>query len=722
MRSRLFKICLNWRVFFVLLANFSLLVSSSFAVDPSAGRDEFCVKTMLEERMGRADTRSKPKLSIAESYGEEVRKLQGFCRYRIFLFCKSDDIPAFEQQYILKALAQTHDFSLQLAFLGMKVEPKNPNYLRFRDYAYRLVKRCDPPLGDFCEPERWKTVLEDYLQRSGQFPERKFRRFGRWEDDKVLDRVPLLRDWIKKYSSVEHPIQNNERYLADKLNGLSGDALCVISDQACKKGLNDLSKAFSDAVGNRRREIFYLELEHVFTEADVSLPKQAYMDFKSDRFFMSLAGMAEENPHRYEALVNEAARRTTEQLAYEIETRFPEVTYLAPRSDPREWVKTASFFQRGYPPELNETLATYRARLFRDGTNLSEDQVVSSFLNRGKVFVANSQTLLRVDWQQHLGFVSSGLLESNGNISYASAAILRKLTGQNVSEKADNFIALVGQKFHEKVNLSHDNAALLVQMWEAQEKMSIPLSNGDKMASVKGSVSVLGSDGIGGGAYDAWAKGQAILDHWPRIFRASNDTEAVKLLFAALKEGDGNATQIIRSAPELMKSAVMSLPETLRSRAGMTKVFTSGDDAQIPLDHLNTLPAEERDRFFSRVATQLSVQSKSLTLSRAGTPSGFNSGPQVVRAFAGSNKSNAEAAEQISKVIEDRLSDRDGLGESWRLQYPHFSMVSWKGTDGKLILYFGGSSVDHHMREKIMEVISDKLRFAGDTTEVRFVH
>jgi hypothetical protein len=215
----------------------------------------------------------------------------------------------------------------------------------------------------------------------------------------------------------------------------------------------------------------------------------------------------------------------------------------------------------------------------------------------------------------------------------------------------------------------------------------------------------LGADGVGGGAYDAWCKGNALRDHQGDLSNAAG-------VFNALEEGDANATRIIRSAPDALGLAFEGLSAETRRKLGHAGTYVSGDDSSIWLDKVRTLPVSARDSILVELARRVSEQKREVRMDRAGRREWLMTGPELLRVFGGSDKAAAEAAEKFMKGCEDRLSRADVLGVDWRRNYPGVAMIAWKNEDGSFSLAVAGKSLDERFKAA--------LRVAGRGERVAF--
>jgi hypothetical protein len=553
-------------------------------------------------------------------------------------------------------------------------------------------------------------VFEDYMARTGDVPNARYLR--RW--DELAKRVPGLADFVKEsppFSATAKQVTKYQDILFSP--GLSADSMSIISEQSAKKRLNDVNKALSDALGSTRLRMFRQHLQKNLEAEGLSLPTASRVDFKTDRMLEPIIKLRDEHPKRLEQAVNDAAKQADAEFTDLIQTRFPELMYVSATDNPARWFNTASFSMPGYPARLNETLASFKARKMRTGPVPSNEQARDEFVTLADQVIQSADTLKTLDAEGNGRLVKAGVIENNGTFTRKTAELIRKLPSES------KLAATLADVFH-GIQLTEQEQGLILQQWKAQDLLSIPLSTIDQMGSIPKDVALLGGDGIGGGAIDAWSKVTALMDHRKMIARESDPNNRVKRVFNALVEGDKNASKIIRTAPLILKEAVESLPVTTRKKLGISEAMVSADDAIVPLGKLIAMKPADRDKIYQELTLRISESNRSVLLTRNGFARNLSVGPELLRAFLGYNKESAEAAETFIKPFEERIAKADFLGPNWRKKYPKIAFLSVKDNSDQFQLYIGGASLDDALKAKFKEALKASVHDASGV-ELHFV-
>ncbi len=635
-------------------------------------------------RAGLADIQTK---SRAELYKSNIREIEKFCKN------ESNTPVACQFDSLKKALAQVDDHTLRFDFLRSSHNDPEGNFKRILDYAQWRMGVCDPPahFHPSCSSSRWELVFSDYLARAMPDHGRKYAFFRRWEDD-IEGRVPELKAHMEsERPSMPQAKPDNLGYSTQMdMESLSARAVCVVNEQACKKMINTLNKDLSDRLGDDRRAFFFASLLKKLEQTPGAELGPVHIDFKSDRFWLRFNDLKESNPRLLAQWVDEASGDADAAILRMIEEKFPEITYLTGHFEPQYWYQTATFYQPGFPARLNETLAVFRARLQRRGTFMSESKTLLAFNELASKFNRRADQLA----QSGSTLIKQKILEPNGNFTYQMAAVLRKVSfaSQKVSmtreQQAGAIQVAVKSKYAGNPRITDEQALDLIDLWNDLDRLSVPLKNVGHMGYVRKDVPVLGSDGVGGGAFDAWAKGNALRDYAGQLAEVQADaSQSAKVIFRALEEGDANATKIIQASPRLTENALRALKPALQNAVGFRGVVTNGDDLKTELPGLIQAKKPEREYFFYEFSRLLSDQRLPLVLKRGGVDQPFDAGPEIVRVFSGADKAAAESAENFLGPVEERLAQSNFLTASWRAQHPKLILLAWEDSDHKIELY-----------------------------------
>jgi hypothetical protein len=670
-------------------------------IDPKCVRDQ--LRGYLEEHIQRP-----------RRISERFEDLKQRCKARKIALCSKrtwqDRLENEDQKYdLLHAVAQLDDTAMlgdqKMSELLLKTFPKesDAHLQRLTRYAQERARICKPPsYPPICASDRWELVFEDYLGRTGAYPNARLLR--RWSEDHIEDRIPGLKEFLVEHVRFLEKPENMERYIDLLGKPTTGQTVSIISEQSMKKRWNDVYKVFSDALGDIYIQNFRTRLEHELKLLGLPMPDAASVDFKLDRILAVLKPGMENEAESFDFAARLAANDARTKVMNLMEFNFPELMYVADTYD--GWFNTTTFSRPGYSPRLNEALASFKNRISRVGANLDNSYALEEFILTTRMFFQRSDRLLASDRARSWPLLKAGVIESSGYFTRKTAELIRKL-------KPDQRLKdVVRDVFH--VELSDPQEALLIDQWNKQDLLSLPLLTHDQMPPVPKGVAVLGGDGIGGGAIDGWTKASALMHFRKAIESAKTQDERVKVVYNALVEADSNAALIIRSAPRLLKNAIEALPKTIREHVGIKNINTSADDLKAVLENLRSLSPEDRHQFYRQLVKSISQQEVTVKLSMNGTPKGVKIGPEILRAFLGFDSAIAEATEAFIKPLEERLALAKHLGPNWRKKYSNIAFLPVKDDGPVAKLYVAGSTMDADFRYQLKDAIQHSIRDPGN--------
>jgi hypothetical protein len=692
-----------------------VLPATSFASDALRAAAISCIRSEILSRI--EYWRERPR--VVE---ERFETLKNACAKRKpeFKLCRESALSKEQKVDILHAAAQLDDETVRTAFLNAFPVKRTADFERLYRYIKKRLDFCNHPIlrpnhrfiHQTCESDRWQLVIEDFLAREEKLPGAKY--LSRWNEDRLETRIPGLYDFLYERTAFDAYAQHPEAYQELlRTPGLSADTISIVSEQAMKKKINDLSKALSDALGETRLRSFRWNMINALSDEGLKLPNATRVDFKTDRILEPLLKLQEDHPKKFEAAANFAALHANDEITEMVNTRFPEIMYILDMYEPSRWFNTATFHMPGYSPRLNEALASFKARLMREAPALDNEAARDQFVSYAHGAIEFSDLLKQVDATSGGKLTRAGIIESNGSFTRVTAGIIRKLKpGQKLSDALKENFGVPVTELEQK---------LILLQWARQDMLSLPLTTIDKMPEVPKGVALLGGDGIAGGAIDAWTKMQALLAHRNLILDPKlTPDQRVQKVFLALEEGDDNASAMIRSAPEILRQAWNNLPIEVRNRIRLSAFYTSADDAQAVMDLLKTLPKTERDDFYRRLAWNVGRSSRTVELKQRGKVQNTVIGPEILRAFLGYDKNQKEAAESFLKPIEEKLATADFLGPKWRIKYPDVALLAVQEDGRNFKVFVAGQSIDADFRAKCSEAFRSILR-RPDEASLRFV-
>lgn len=635
------------------------------------------------------------------------------CQQSTKTLCHADDLTTYEKKTILNIVAQIDNPQVQKEILENLIptaQANNNHYIDLLQYLDQLSKKCSPPRYDICDSNRFMSLFNEYFQRI----ETAAPHLTRASDAaNFYATIPGLKTAITRARETPLPYMNNAGYVADLNANYSQGASSIILNQARKKTLNDVSKGFSDLVGAKGNEFYFQRLNEGLRKAGLpEIQDGVYVDYKEAALTLDNSRMGD--PAVFREIAEQAARDADHDLRNYVETTFPETMYLMSQADrSASWINISYFpGDTEFTAHTTEALNAYRAREMRSKalSQLAPIDIIRSYIQRGQNAINYMRSLAA-----NTELMSKGILKANGNFNITTATIMRSIKGATTDQKIAELRLALAANFGSTLNLSKisdDDLINMIKLYEDMDALALPLRNSDVMGQFNETIGVLGGDGIKAGAHDLIEKGDALIAHADQINATGiSDQARVIAVQAALKEGDENATKIIRSAPEIAREAIQALPEAIKKRIGYQEVLTSGDDSIVVASALNDLAANptEFNSVMLQIADNLSKAKRQLTMTHNGQESTREIGSEVLRFFGGSNKKIAEEAEKAMKPIEDLLGKADFLGPTWRDDFPELGMAIWRNTDGSHEIYINGDSVNSTFKDAIRRV-TQRLR------------
>jgi hypothetical protein len=686
-----------------------VLPATSIASDELRAAATSCIRSEILDSI-------KYRSERVEKVAKRLEELKVACAKREFKLCKDSKLTEIQKTNILHTAAQMENETVRNALLNAFPIKRSANFKRLYSYIEVRLPFCTPPVHQTCESHRWQNVVEDFLAHEGRLKDARF--LARWNEDHLEDRIDGLRDFLHERDSLRPIIQDPETYQTLLHSpGLSADSISIISEQAAKKPLNNVHKKFSDEAGEMFLRSFGWHFVDRLAEEGVELPIVNRIDFKTHRILELLNNLQEDHPKKLEAAVNEASQRAKEEFTYAVHTRFPELMYIMDMYEPSNWYNTASFYMPGYSPRLNEALASFKARLMREAPALDNASARDQFVSFAEGAIEFADEMKQLDaksigpvWGQGK-LLGAGIIDSNGAFTRKTAEIIRKNKERLTDALTETF----------KIPIEPLETKLLLLQWARQDMLSLPLMTIDKMPSAPKNVAILGGDGIAGGAIDAWTKMQSLLAHRNMILNSKlSADQRVQRVFQSLVEADNNASAMIRSAPMILRDGLVKLPKSMQDKIGLFEIHTSADDAMVPLDGLKKLPEIERDKFYKKLAWNVSKERRPVTLSERDSARKATIGPEILRMFLGFNKEGAESAEQFLKPIEDKISTKDFLGPSWRKDYPDVALFAVQEGGEKFKVYAAGKGINSTFRLNLHKALYSIVR-SPDQAQLEFV-
>lgn len=691
--------------FYLLFSSFFVTVNclAALPIPDSCDIPTDEINSIFNEFLGKAEklqTRIKDhQIRVSETWKLCHSTTKSFCNKKI-----TDH----EKSVLINIIAQIDDPQVRKEIYLHLVPTATGDSAHFRnlmEYLEVVSKKCSPPRYDICDSDRFKLLFGEYFERV----ENSIPSLARRADvASFYNNIPGLKAAIAEARDNPLAIANNARYVDDIARKYPQGTTSIILNQARKKTLNDVSKGFSDLVGAKGNEFYFQRLNEALRKAGLpEIGDGVYIDYKEAALILDNSKIGD--PAAFREIAQQAARDADRDLRNYVENNFPETLYLMDDFDRNaSWINTSIFpGEADFSAQTTEALNAYRAREMRvkPASKLSPIDVIRSFVGRGQNAINFMDALA-----SNAELVGKGVIKPNGNFNITSATIMRSLSAVSMDGKVKELRAALAAAFGKELNLKNiSNAELvtMIKLYDDMDALALPLRNSDAMGQFDETIGVLGGDGIKAGAHDLIEKGDALFAHASNIFASGiSDTARVKAVQAALKEGDENATKIIRSAPEIAREAISNLPDTIKARIGYKEVLASGDDSIVVATALNDLAAnpKEFNSVMLQIADNLSSAKRELTMSSNGTTSTRTIGSEVLRFFGGPNKKLAEEAEKAMKPIENFLAKADFLGPTWREDYPQVGMAIWKNSDGSHEVFINGESVNPQFLEALEKV------------------
>jgi hypothetical protein len=687
-----------------------VLPATSIASDALRAAAVSCVRTEILNSLKYRSERPKKVAKL-------LAVLEKECSEKKFKLCKDATLTAMQRTNVLHTAAQLDNETVRTAFLNAFPIKHDANFKRLYRYIEKQLPFCIPPVHQVCESHRWQNVVEDFLAHEGRMKDARF--LARWKEDNLEERMDGLHDFMHEQDALDTITQDPETYHALLQSpGLSADSLSIVSEQANMKPFNNISKEAADKYKAMRLRSFRWHLNQQLEERGLKLSRATRIDFKTDRILEPLLKLQEDHPRQLEAAVNVAAQRANEEMTLAIHTRFPEFMYIMDMYDPARWSNTATFYMPGYSPRLNEALASFKARLMREAPALDNPTARDQFVSfaEGAIEFADEMKQLDAKYKGELWgegkLLGAGIIESNGSFTRKTAEIIRKNKPERLAEALTETFKIPVEPLETK---------LLLLQWARQDMLSLPLITIDKMPSAPKNVAILGGDGIAGGAIDAWTKMQSLLAHRDMVLNSKlSPDQKVQRVFQSLVEADNNASAMIRSAPMILRDGLVALPKSTQEKIGLFEIHTSADDAMVPLEHLKGLSEAERDKFYKKLAWNVSKSKRPVTLRENANVQKAVIGPEILRMFLGYDKAGAESAEQFLKPIEEKISTKDFLGPSWRKDYPDVALFAVQEGGEKFKVYAAGKGINSTFRLNLHKALYSIVR-SPDQAQLEFV-